>query len=96
MSGGGTTPAPGTVGSQVQVSGPLDETGLTANTVDGDIARKWYANVNNLDDDRPTRCSRCAPPTTCRPDRPRPFPAPALVPAVVVGPTRPSRSLVPS
>jgi hemolysin type calcium-binding protein len=31
----------------LQVSGPVDETGMTASTVDGDVARSWYANVRN-------------------------------------------------
>jgi hypothetical protein len=35
------------VASKVLVSGPLDETGLTANTDDGDIARFWYAAIYN-------------------------------------------------
>jgi hypothetical protein len=45
--GGGVGTAAATVGSVVGASGPLDETGLTANTGDGDIARSWYANVYN-------------------------------------------------
>ncbi len=32
---------------RVELSGPLDETGLIANTVDGDIARAWYASIRN-------------------------------------------------
>ena len=35
------------VDSKILVSGPLDETGLTANTDDGDIARFWYAAIYN-------------------------------------------------
>ena len=35
------------VDSKILVSGPLDETGLTANTDSGDIARFWYAAVYN-------------------------------------------------
>jgi hypothetical protein len=35
------------VDSKILVSGPLDETGLTANTDNGDIARFWYAAVYN-------------------------------------------------
>jgi Ca2+-binding RTX toxin-like protein len=31
----------------VQVSGPLDASGLTANTNDGDVARSWYSAVSN-------------------------------------------------
>jgi hypothetical protein len=37
----------GSVDSKILVSGPLDETGLTANTDDGDVARFWYAAVYN-------------------------------------------------
>jgi Ca2+-binding RTX toxin-like protein len=32
----------------LQLSGPQDETGLTANTVDGDVARTWFAFVRNV------------------------------------------------
>jgi hypothetical protein len=35
------------VDSKILVSGPLDETGLTANTDNGDIARYWYAAIYN-------------------------------------------------
>jgi hypothetical protein len=35
------------VDSKILASGPLDETGLTANTFTGDIARFWYAAVYN-------------------------------------------------
>lgn len=31
----------------IGLSGPLDETGFTANTVDGDVARSWYAWIYN-------------------------------------------------
>lgn len=44
---GGGIGTTSTDGGQVQVSGPLDETGSTAATVDGDTARSWYANVYN-------------------------------------------------
>ena len=37
----------GSVDSKILVSGPLDETGLTANTDSGDVARYWYAAVYN-------------------------------------------------
>jgi hypothetical protein len=37
-----------TVDSKILVSGPLDETGLTANTDNGDVARFWYAAVYNI------------------------------------------------
>lgn len=40
--GFGATPG---INSQVIVSGPVDETGLTANTSNGDIARSWYASI---------------------------------------------------
>jgi Ca2+-binding RTX toxin-like protein len=45
--GGGVTQSSGAVESQVQVSGPLDETGLTSNLTDGDVGGSWYANVFN-------------------------------------------------
>jgi hypothetical protein len=32
----------------VRASGPLDSTGITNNTEDGDIARQWYAAVANF------------------------------------------------
>jgi RTX calcium-binding nonapeptide repeat (4 copies) len=44
--GGGVT-STGASQSAVGVSGPLDETGLTANLADGDVGRSWYANVFN-------------------------------------------------
>lgn len=31
----------------VELSGPVDETGLTVNTEDGDVARAWYAHIWN-------------------------------------------------
>src|SRR5689334_15654801 len=33
--------------STLRSSGPLDETGVTVNTVDGDIPRYWYSAVSN-------------------------------------------------
>ena len=51
VGGGVGTTAP-TVNSYVQVSGPLGPTGLTVSTVDGDIARSWYANVHNFGEAR--------------------------------------------
>ena len=45
--GGGVTST--TAGfSEVQVSGPLNETGLSAETGDGDVGRSWYANVDHM------------------------------------------------
>ena len=52
VGGGVTTNSPtpdGFVRYRVQLSGPLDETGLTANTGDGDVARSWFAYVANED-----------------------------------------------
>ena len=47
--GGGVTTNSATpnnaVPYRIMLSGPLDETGSTANTADGDIARSWYAYV---------------------------------------------------
>ena len=45
--GGGVTSTGAATASRVHVSGPLDETGLTANLNDGDVGRSWYANVVN-------------------------------------------------
>jgi hypothetical protein len=49
--GGGVTYAVTTVagGTRLDSSGPLDETGTTANTVTGDVARYWYAAVSDFD-----------------------------------------------
>ena len=52
VGGGVTTNSPtpeGFVRYRVQLSGPLDETGLTVNTGDGDVARSWYAALANED-----------------------------------------------
>ncbi len=43
--GGGVTSIGSATNSEVRVSGPLDESGLTSNLTDGDLARSWYANV---------------------------------------------------
>jgi RTX calcium-binding nonapeptide repeat (4 copies) len=43
--GGGTGQS--TAQIVVELSGPLDETGLTDNTADGDVARSWYTYVYN-------------------------------------------------
>jgi Ca2+-binding RTX toxin-like protein len=45
--GGGVTGTGATNSDRVQVSGPLDETGLTSNLSDGGVGRSWYANVYN-------------------------------------------------
>lgn len=37
----------------VQASGPLDETGVTSETVTGDIAKQWYAAVGNYWGEQP-------------------------------------------
>jgi hypothetical protein len=42
--GGGIGTLGGTGFSVIQVTGPLDETGLTVNTVPGDAAAYWYSN----------------------------------------------------
>ncbi len=46
--GGGVTSTGAATVSKVRVSGPLDETGLTANLTNGDAGRSWYANVLNI------------------------------------------------
>ena len=63
--GGGVTSTGGTFPS-VQVSGPLDETGLTANVKNGDVGRSWYAKVTNGDPAQNTFAATavCAPPTS--------------------------------
>jgi Ca2+-binding RTX toxin-like protein len=43
--GGGVTQSVGPLGSGENVSGPLDQTGLTSNLSNGDVGRSWYANV---------------------------------------------------
>jgi Ca2+-binding RTX toxin-like protein len=43
----GPTPGGSALPYHTILSGPLDETGLTANTADGDVARYWYAYVRN-------------------------------------------------
>jgi hypothetical protein len=52
VSGGVSTTGPAPEGNfspyAVQLSGPLDSSGLTANTDDGDIARHWYGAVQNI------------------------------------------------
>lgn len=47
--GVGTTgpAAPGSNFYRLQVSGPLNDSGLTTNTDDGDVARYWYGSVYN-------------------------------------------------
>jgi hypothetical protein len=47
--GGGVNTTAGAAGSVVLASGPVDETGETGNTLDGDIARGWYASVVHND-----------------------------------------------
>jgi Ca2+-binding RTX toxin-like protein len=52
VGGGINTTGPVTAGTGddylVELSGPRDETALTANTEDGDVARHWYASIVNL------------------------------------------------
>ena len=52
VSGGVGTTGPAPEGNfspyVVQLSGPLDSSGLTANTDDGDVARHWYGAVQNI------------------------------------------------
>ena len=43
------TPDDSTLRYRIQLSGPLDETGTTAETEDGDVARSWFAYVGNED-----------------------------------------------
>jgi hypothetical protein len=49
LSGGVVATTLGTQYERVDASGPLDETGLTANTTTGDVARYWFAEVRNFD-----------------------------------------------
>src|SRR5689334_309074 len=48
--GGGAAPAsPGPIDSyRIQLSGPVDETGLTANTQTGDVPRGWLVTVSDF------------------------------------------------
>jgi hypothetical protein len=46
--GGGVGTTANTVGSSLQVSAPLGDTGLSTLTRDGDLARHWYASVENF------------------------------------------------
>src|SRR3954470_4251145 len=39
--GGGVVQRGSAISLEVQASGPLDSTGVTANTVDGDVAAQW-------------------------------------------------------
>ncbi len=52
VGGGVNTTGPVTAGTGddylVELSGPQDETALTANTEDGDVARHWYASIVNI------------------------------------------------
>jgi hypothetical protein len=42
------------VGMTVIASGPLDASGVTLQTKDGDIAKQWYATVNNFTNEQRT------------------------------------------
>jgi hypothetical protein len=77
--GGGVGTTADAVDSSVRVSGPLDETGLTANTADGDIARSWYANVRNGAGPAPRSYKVLA---LCAADDVPPGPPPAPAPAL--------------
>ncbi len=46
----GPAPASSRATYQVELSGPLDETGFIASTLDGDVARAWYASIFNYFD----------------------------------------------
>ena len=47
VTGGGIGTPATPVNDYLQVSGPLDETGLTVNTIDGDLGMFWYGSVFN-------------------------------------------------
>ncbi len=47
--GGGVVQSGSALGLYVRASGPLDATGFTSKTRDGDIAKQWYAAVANFD-----------------------------------------------
>ena len=61
--GGGVT---GTGNSTLFVSGPLDETGLTAETTDGDAGRSWYAALDDLTSGTYKATAICAAPPAGR------------------------------
>lgn len=48
IGGGVVQSGPASLGLNVIASGPLDGTGVTLNTNDGDKAKQWYAAVGNL------------------------------------------------
>ena len=50
VTGGGIGTPATPVNDHLQVSGPLDVTGLTVNTIDGDAGVYWYGNVFNDSD----------------------------------------------
>jgi len=52
--GGGVVERGAPNGLRVNASGPLDASGVTLDTVDGDAAKQWYAAVFNISgqDDR--------------------------------------------
>lgn len=67
VGGGVTTIGPAT--GYVEVSGPLDDSGLTANLNDGDVGRSWYAAASNGGPDTNTYVATavCAPATSTTP-----------------------------
>lgn len=46
--GGGVVPEGSALGMYIRSSGPLDNTGQTLETSDGDLAREWYGSVLNI------------------------------------------------
>src|SRR5262245_36164449 len=46
VTGGGVGPLDAS-GAVIRISGPLNETGVTANTQSGDVGRFWFASVQN-------------------------------------------------
>ncbi|HEX5849407.1 MAG TPA: hypothetical protein VFY59_09420 [Rubrobacter sp.] len=48
VGGGVVQSGPAVVGISVAASGPLDGTGVTLNTRDGDVAKQWYAAADNF------------------------------------------------
>jgi Ca2+-binding RTX toxin-like protein len=67
VGGGVTTTGPAT--GYVEVSGPLDDSGLTANLNNGDVGRSWYAAASNAGPDTNTYVATavCAPPASTTP-----------------------------
>ncbi|MFC7640526.1 hypothetical protein ACFQX6_05495 [Streptosporangium lutulentum] len=49
VTGGGVGTPTTPVNDYILISGPLDASGTTAGTSDGDVARYWYAHAYNFD-----------------------------------------------